>query len=127
MNFSAWAIKNPVVPLLAFFMLMVLGWQSFNALPVTRFPNIDIPVVAVTVAQPGAAPAEMETQITIKIEDAVAGLTGQRTIARAVLHDGRVFRMPGGDRRRTQSPKLPDPRAGRHGRAQPGRPRATGS
>ena len=51
MNFSAWAIKNPVAPLLAFFMLMVLGWQSFNALPVTRFPNIDIPVVAVTVAQ----------------------------------------------------------------------------
>ena len=57
-------------------MLMVLGWQSFNSLPVTRFPNIDIPVVAVTVAQPGAAPAEMESQITKKIEDAVAGLTG---------------------------------------------------
>ena len=58
MNFSAWAIKNPVAPLLGFFMLLVLGWQSFNALPITRFPNIDIPVVAVTVAQPGAAPAE---------------------------------------------------------------------
>ena len=87
MNFSAWAIKNPVAPLLAFFMLMVLGWQSFNALPVTRFPNIDIPVVAVTVAQPGAAPAEMETQITKKIEDAVAGLTGAKNVT-TTISDG---------------------------------------
>ncbi|MCF8511486.1 MAG: efflux RND transporter permease subunit [Rhodobacteraceae bacterium] len=87
MNFSAWAIKNPVAPLLGFFMLLVLGWQSFNALPVTRFPNIDIPVVAVTVAQPGAAPAEMETQITKKIEDAVAGLTGAKNIT-STISDG---------------------------------------
>ena len=87
MNFSAWAIKNPVAPLLAFFMLLVLGWQSFNGLPVTRFPNIDIPVVAVTVAQPGAAPAEMETQVTKKIEDAVAGLTGAKNIT-TTISDG---------------------------------------
>jgi len=87
MNFSAWAIRNPVAPLLAFFMLMVLGWQSFNSLPVTRFPNIDIPVVAVTVAQPGAAPAEMETQVTKKIEDAVAGLTGAKNIT-STISDG---------------------------------------
>ncbi|WP_430464318.1 efflux RND transporter permease subunit [Tabrizicola sp.] len=87
MNFSAWSIKNPVAPLLAFFMLMVLGWQSFNSLPVTRFPNIDIPVVAVTVAQPGAAPAEMETQVTKKIEDAVAGLTGAKNVT-TTISDG---------------------------------------
>ncbi len=79
-NFSAWSIRNPVAPLLAFFMLMVLGWQSFNALPITRFPNIDVPLVAVTVTQSGAAPAEMETQVTKEIEDAVAGLTGAKSV-----------------------------------------------
>ncbi|MDZ4134710.1 MAG: efflux RND transporter permease subunit, partial [Paracoccaceae bacterium] len=73
MNFSAWSIRNPIAPLLAFLMLMVLGWQSFNNLPITRFPNIDVPLVAVTVTQSGAAPAEMEAQITKEIEDAVAG------------------------------------------------------
>ena len=72
MNFSAWSIRNPVAPLLAFFLLMVLGWQSFNSLPITRFPNIDVPLVAVSVAQSGAAPAEMESQVTKEIEDAVA-------------------------------------------------------
>ena len=50
MNFSAWSIRNPLAPLLAFFILMVLGWQSFNALPITRFPNIDVPVIAVAVS-----------------------------------------------------------------------------
>ncbi len=80
MNFSAWSIRNPVAPLLAFFLLLVLGWQSFNSLPITRFPNIDVPLVAVAVAQSGAAPAEMETQITKEIEDAVAGLTGAKRV-----------------------------------------------
>lgn len=84
MNFSAWSIRNPVAPLLAFFMLMALGWQSFNSLPITKFPNIDAPFVAVTVAQPGAAPSEMEAQVTKEIEDAVAGLTGVKNVTSTV-------------------------------------------
>jgi len=84
MNFSAWSIRNPVLPLLAFFMLLVVGVQSFNSLPITRFPNIDVPLVAVSVAQPGAAPAEMETQVTKEIEDAVAGITGVKNIISTV-------------------------------------------
>ncbi|MFN4201962.1 MAG: efflux RND transporter permease subunit [Tabrizicola sp.] len=84
MNFSAWSIRNPVAPLLAFFLFMVLGWQSFNALPITRFPNIDVPLVAVSVAQSGAAPAEMESQVTKEIEDAVAGLTGAKRVTSTV-------------------------------------------
>jgi len=87
MNFSAWAIRNPVAPLLAFFMLMVLGWQSFNSLPITRFPNIDVPLVAVVVAQPGAAPAEMETQVTKEVEDAVSGISGVKNVT-STITDG---------------------------------------
>ena len=80
MNFSAWSIRNPVAPLLAFVLLMVLGYQSFYALPITRFPNIDVPLVLVSASQPGAAPAEMETQVTKVIEDAVAGITGVKNV-----------------------------------------------
>lgn len=85
MNISAWAIRNPLAPILAFFILMVLGWQSFNALPITRFPNIDVPVIAVTVTQAGTAPAEMETQVTKIVEDAVAGITGVKNITSTVV------------------------------------------
>jgi hydrophobe/amphiphile efflux-1 (HAE1) family protein len=84
MNFSAWSIRNPIAPLLAFVLLMVLGWQSFNTLPITRFPNIDFPLVAVRVAQSGAAPAELEAQVTKEIEDAVSGITGVKNIISTV-------------------------------------------
>ena len=84
MNFSAWSIRNPIAPILAFVMLMVLGWQSFDRMPITRFPNIDVPVVAVTVAQSGAAPAELEAQVTKKIEDALAGINGVKNVISTV-------------------------------------------
>ncbi len=87
MNFSAWSIRNPIAPILAFIIFMVMGWQSFNSLPITRFPNIDVPLVAVSVVQPGAAPAELEAQVTKEIEDAVAGLTGVKNVT-STVNDG---------------------------------------
>ncbi|GGL70058.1 efflux RND transporter permease subunit [Wenxinia marina] len=84
MNFSAWSIRNPIAPILLFFMLMVLGYQSFRELPVTRFPNIDVPLVAITTTQAGAAPAELEAQVTKEIEDAVAGITGVKNVSSSV-------------------------------------------
>ena len=84
MNFSAWSIRNPIAPLLLFAMLVVLGIQSFYALPITRFPNIDVPIVSVKVTEPGAAPAELEKQVTKKVEDAVAGITGVKHITSTV-------------------------------------------
>ena len=84
MNFSAWSIRNPIAPILGFVMLMTVGWQAFNSLPITRFPNIDIPLVAVTVVQSGAAPAEMESQITKEIEDALAGVNGVKNLISTV-------------------------------------------
>jgi multidrug efflux pump subunit AcrB len=87
MNFSAWSIRNPIAPILAFVMLMFMGWQSFNTLPITRFPNIDVPLVAITATQSGAAPAEIETQVTKEIEDAVAGISGVKNI-NSTITDG---------------------------------------
>jgi multidrug efflux pump subunit AcrB len=47
MNFSAWSIRNPIAPLLAFALLLFVGIQAFNKLPITRFPNIDVPLVSI--------------------------------------------------------------------------------
>ncbi len=76
MNFSAWSIRNPIAPLLGFALLLFMGIQAFYALPITRFPNIDVPVIAVTVQQSGASPAELEVQVTKEIEDAVSSISG---------------------------------------------------
>ena len=79
-NFSAWSIRNPIPSILLFIVLMALGLMSFASLPITRFPNIDIPIVAVTVADPGVAPSELETQITKRVEDAVANISGVKNV-----------------------------------------------
>ncbi|EJC67746.1 efflux RND transporter permease subunit [Rhizobium sp. 1AS11] len=97
MNFSAWSIRNPIAPLLAFCLLMFIGIQSFNKLPITRFPNIDVPLVSISVTQSGASPAELEMQVTKEIEDAIASITGIDEISSTVT-DGSsqtnvMFRM----------------------------------
>jgi len=84
MNISAWSIKKPIPSIVLFGVLMILGVVSFSALPITRFPNVDIPLVQVAVTQSGAAPAELETQVTKKVEDAIAGVTGVKHIISAV-------------------------------------------
>ena len=71
---SAWSIKNPVPTIVIFLILSVLGIVSFLNLGIDNSPNIDIPIVIVDVTQRGAGSAELETQVTKKIEDAVAGL-----------------------------------------------------
>ncbi len=75
-NISAWSIRNPVPSIVLFFMLTVAGLVSFNSMQVNNNPDIDFPVVIVAVSQPGAAPSELETQVTQKIEAAVRSLQG---------------------------------------------------
>jgi hydrophobic/amphiphilic exporter-1 (mainly G- bacteria), HAE1 family len=86
-NVSAFSIRKPIPALVLFGVLMLMGLFSFMQLPITRFPNIDVPVISVTVTQPGAAPAELETQVSKRVEDAVSGITGVKNIT-STLTDG---------------------------------------
>jgi len=76
LNVSAWAIRNPLPPIVIMAALIGIGYLAFKQIPITRMPNIDIPVVSVIVTQFGASPGELETQVGKKIEDAVAGVSG---------------------------------------------------
>ncbi|KLI64789.1 efflux RND transporter permease subunit [Aurantiacibacter marinus] len=75
-NASAWAIRNPIVPILAFVALMLAGIMSFMDMDVQDQPDIEFPVVTVSISQPGAAPPEVENQITQRVEAAVQTLDG---------------------------------------------------
>ncbi|WP_308517306.1 efflux RND transporter permease subunit [Sphingomonas flavescens] len=75
-NISSWCIRNPVAPIVLFVALMIAGLVTFSRMTITQNPDIEFPVVVVGVSQPGAAPAEMEKQVTQQIEAAVRGVNG---------------------------------------------------
>ena len=76
MNVSSWSIKNPIPAVLLFVMLTLAGLMAFKAMKIQQFPDIDLPTVTVSATLPGAAPAQMETEVARKIENAVATLQG---------------------------------------------------
>jgi len=75
-NISAWSIRNPIIPIVFFIGLLVAGIVSFSRMNVNNMPDIEFPGVIVEVSQPGAAPTEIETQITQKIEGAARAIPG---------------------------------------------------
>jgi multidrug efflux pump subunit AcrB len=79
-NFSAWAIKRPLPALMIFFVLCVAGLWGFHKLPVARFPDVAFPMVTVAVSLPGASPSQLETEVTRKVEDSVATITGVKRV-----------------------------------------------
>ncbi|MGB3572098.1 MAG: efflux RND transporter permease subunit [Phormidesmis sp.] len=83
-NISAWSIKRPVPTIVLFLVLTIAGLLAFGQLGIDDNPNIDIPAVLVEVNQTGAGPEELETQVTKKVEDAVAGLGNIDTLTSTV-------------------------------------------
>ncbi|MBQ1541919.1 MAG: efflux RND transporter permease subunit [Caulobacteraceae bacterium] len=87
---SAWAIRNPIPVAVLFIALVIAGLAAYAALPVKQFPNVSFPAVLVTVTQSGAAPGEMETQITRPVEDAIAGISNVKTLRSTVTQGASV-------------------------------------
>src|SRR5450830_1782640 len=85
MNFSALSIKNPIPAIMLFVLLTLAGLLAYRANPVQDFPDIELPIVTVSASLPGAAPAQLETEVARKIEDSVATLQGVKNIYTKVL------------------------------------------
>ncbi len=73
---AALCVKRPVFATVLILSLTVVGAFSFTKLGVDRFPKIDIPTIVITTVQPGAAPEQIETEVTDKIEEAVNTISG---------------------------------------------------
>ena len=90
MNVSSWSIRNPIPGMLLFIMLTLLGLMAFKAMKVQSFPDIDLPTVTITAVLPGASPAQLETEVARKLENALATLTRVKHIYTTV-QDGSVI------------------------------------
>jgi multidrug efflux pump subunit AcrB len=75
-NISAWAIRNPVIPIVLFTFLLAMGVLAFMRMDVNLNPDVSVPAASVSISQPGAAPPELEIQITRRVEAAVRGIEG---------------------------------------------------
>ncbi len=80
MNVSAWSIRNPIPAILLFLLLTLAGLVAFKGMKVQQFMDVDLPTVTVSASLPGAAPAQMETEVARKIENSVATLQGVKHI-----------------------------------------------
>jgi len=79
-NISAWSIRNPVIPLVAFTALLLAGILSFAQMDVVNNPDVEFPAVSVSISQPGAAPTEIENQITQRVESAIRSINGVKSL-----------------------------------------------
>ena len=88
MNVSSWSIKNPIPAVMLFVLLTFGGMLSFNAMKVQNFPDIDLPTVSVTASLPGAAPAQLETEVARKLENSIATVQGLKHLYTKVQDGG---------------------------------------
>jgi len=89
MILSDTSVKRPVFASVLSILLIVFGLVSFSRLPLREFPDIDPPVVSISVNYPGASASVVETRITQVIEERIAGIGGVRFI-NSRSRDGRA-------------------------------------
>lgn len=89
MNFSAYSIKNPLVAILLFGLLTLLGLFGFSQMKVQQFPDIDFPGVVVTITLSGATPDQLENDIAKKVENKLINIEGVKNL-RTTLQTGAV-------------------------------------
>ncbi len=89
MNFSTWAIRNPVPSILGFLLLTITGLMAFARLDVQNFPDMDLPTIEINASLEGAAASQLETEVARPIEDQLTGLTKLDAVTTTIT-DGSV-------------------------------------
>lgn len=69
-------VRRPVFATMLIMTMIVLGVFAYNRLTVERFPRVEFPIITITTRLPGAAPQEVETEITDKIEESINTISG---------------------------------------------------
>ncbi len=73
---AALCVRRPIFASVLILIVCVVGIAGYLQLGVDRFPNVDFPIIVVITNQPGAAPEDIETEITDKVEQAVNTISG---------------------------------------------------
>ncbi|MBI2873745.1 MAG: efflux RND transporter permease subunit [Firmicutes bacterium] len=71
MSLARWSVHHRVTVLMVIMAIVLLGGVSYTRIPISLFPDLAYPAAAVVTSYPGAAPAEVEAQVTQTVEEAV--------------------------------------------------------
>ena len=74
------SIRRPVLIVVLNLLIIIAGLAAFNAIEVRELPDVDRPIVSVTAALPGGSPETVDTEVTSKLEGAVARVSGVKSI-----------------------------------------------
>ncbi len=74
------SIRRPVLIVVLNLLIIIAGFAALNAIEVRELPDVDRPIVSVTAAFPGGSPETVDTEITSKLEGAVARVSGVKSI-----------------------------------------------
>lgn len=80
-------IQRPVFAAMIILMMVVVGLSALGVLGVDRFPSVDLPTVSIRTTLPGAAPEEVESEVTRRIEDVVNTVDGIDEL-RSITNEG---------------------------------------
>lgn len=81
-------VRRPITTLMFVLFWVVLGLVSFPKMNIESTPSIDFPMVTTTLVYPGAAPAEIESQVIKKTEDAISEVAGLKKLTSQAFENG---------------------------------------
>jgi multidrug efflux pump subunit AcrB len=84
MNWSVWALRNPIPVILLTLLTVFAGLWGYKSLGIQDFPDLDMPAVTVGIKLRGAAPAQLEAEIARKVEDKLATLRNLKNISTSI-------------------------------------------
>lgn len=80
MNMTDIAIRRPVMSWMVMGALIIFGLLSFSKMGISQMPDVDFPMISVSVSYPGAAPEIMETDVVDAVEGAVMSIEGVKSL-----------------------------------------------
>ncbi len=93
MNVSLWGIRNPAAAGMFFTVLCIAGVYGLRQLPIATLPDFALPEITVNVTLRGATPDQLETEVTRKVEDAVAGLADVKHVTSTITEGASKTRI----------------------------------
>ena len=97
MNVSTYCIKHPVPAIVLFVLLTLAGLLGFQKLQIQDSPDVEFPYISITTSSPGASPQQLEKEVAVKLEKALASVTDIRhiytTISDGVVNIDIEFRL----------------------------------